>query len=154
MATTHDCTALTQFTGSKAPYGSGNFSILKFHVDMAAITAEKGITVDGSASDVIQLWDIPLGTCILGGYVKVITAEGAAATVTVGTNAGTEVLVSAVNINSAGTVGALDLADTHGAAHMVFATADTLDLLFATDSDIDTAVFDVYVYCLFNEAVQ
>ena len=87
MATTHDATALAQFSGVQAgpyPYGIGRFAVMKFHVDMAAVSTALAATIDGSAADVIQLWDIPAGTHILSVAVKVTTAEGAASTVAVG----------------------------------------------------------------------
>ena len=151
MATTHDATEFSQFECNGAPYGSGVFGIVKLHCDMAAIAAELAATVDGSASDVIQLWDIPIGTMILGVLLDVTTPEGAAATVAVGDGDSTAGYLAATSINSVAKAGTI-ITDAYGAASKVYAAADTLDLLFATDADIDTAVFDVYVYCLFNQA--
>lgn len=154
MATTHDATALTQFVGSQPAWGNsgdgfGRFSVMKFHVDMSAVTASLAATVDGSASDVIQLWDIPAGTHILGVRVNVTTAEGATATVAVGDGDSTAGFLAAFSINAVADKMTLT-SDAYGSTcGRTYTDTDTLDLLFATDSDIDTAVFDVYVACIF-----
>src|SRR4030042_710492 len=155
MATTHDATAQTPFAGTRAGYGGpGAFSIVKLHVDMGDVTTALGATIDGSASDVLEVWDIPVGTHILGCLLKVTTAEGAACTCAVGTNAGASTLIAAgTDLNSTATIVGTAVGDTYGAARMVNATADTLDVVFATCADVDTAGFDIYVYFVMNYAV-
>lgn len=154
MATTHDATSLAQFKGTQPAWGNsgdgfGRFSVLKFHVDMGDIAESLGATIDGSASDVIKLWDIPAGTHILGVRVNVTTAEGATATVAVGDGDSTAGFLAAFSINAAADKMTLT-SDAYGATcGRTYADTDTLDLLFATDADIDTAVFDVYVACIF-----
>lgn len=154
MATTHDCTGFAQFKGTAPAWGTsgfgfGNFAVLKFHVDMADVTSELAATVDGSASDVIQLWDIPAGTHILGVRVNVTTAEGATATVAVGDGDSTAGYLAAFSINAVADKMTLT-SDAYGATcGRTYADTDTLDLLFATAADIDVAVFDVYVACIF-----
>jgi hypothetical protein len=154
MATTHDATSLAQFVGSQPAWGTsgdgfGRFSVMKFHVDMAAIAEELAATIDGSASDVIQLWDIPAGTHILSVKVDVTTAEGATATVAVGDGDSTAGYLAAFSINAVASKMTLTT-DAYGATcGRTYAAADTLDLLFATAADIDAAVFDVYAACIF-----
>jgi len=153
MATTTDCTSLAQFAGTNAPYGRGSFGVVKLHVDMSSITAEKGVTVSGADADVLQVWDIPVGCMILGALLDVTTActDSGTATVAVGTNAGVNTFVAATSIKTVAKTG-MTTSATYGAAQMVYAATDTLDLLFGgTEADIDSGVFDVYLYCLFNE---
>jgi len=152
MATTHDATAQGPFVGIRAPYGGpGAFAVVKLHIDMAAVTTALAATVDGSQSDVLQVWDIPVGTCILGCLLKVTKAEGTTCTCTVGTNAGANVYIAAgTDLNSTSTIAGTAAGDTYGTARLVNASADTLDVLFATAADIDLCVFDIYVYCVFN----
>lgn len=154
MATTHDGTSLAYFAGSKPAWGTtgegyGSFSVLKFHVDMSKVAADLAATIDGSASDVLQLWDIPAGTHILGVRVKVTTVEGAAATVAVGDGDSTAGYLAAFSINALSDKMTLTT-DAYGATcGRTYTDTDTLDLLFATAADIDAAVFDVYVACIF-----
>ncbi len=154
MATTHDATG--QFAGTHVPYyeGAGRFGVLRFHVDMAAVAAALGAVVDGSASDVVQLWDIPAGTHILSVRVNVLTAEGAAATVAVGDGDSTAGFMAALSINALAAKMTL-ITDAYGATcGRTYNATDTLDLLFATAADIDLAVFDVYVACIFFDTVS
>lgn len=154
MATTHDCTEFSQFTAQVPAWGTsgdgfGRFSVMKFHVDMSAIAEELAATVDGSASDVIQLWDIPAGTHILSVLLDVTTAEGAAATVSIGDATSAAGFLAATSINSVAQTGTI-ITDAFGAVGgKMYAATDTLDLTFATDTDVDTAVFDVYAICVF-----
>jgi hypothetical protein len=154
MATTHNATGLDQFVAQSPAWGTsgdgfGRFSVMKFHVDMAAIAAELGAVIDGSASDVIQLWDIPAGTHILSVMVKVTTAEGATATDAVGDGDSAAGFLAAFSINGLAQKMTLT-SDAYGATcGRTYAATDTLDLTFATAADIDVAVFDVYVSCIF-----
>lgn len=153
MATTTDCTSLAQFAGTNPPYGTGYFGIVKLHCDMASIASAKSIVINGSASDVLQVWDIPVGTQIIGCMISVTTAEGAAATVAVGDGTNTAGYLAATSINAVAKTGMI-VTDAYAAATKVYAATDTIDLLFATAADIDAAVFDVYLYCFFNPAVM
>lgn len=154
MATTHNATGFAQFLGTNAPYGSGSFGIVKLHCDMAKIAAELAATVDGSAADVLQVWDVPVGTVVLQALLDVTQAEGAAATVTIGDATSAAGFLAATSINSVAKTGTI-ITDAFGATGgKMYAATDTIDLVFATAADIDYAIFDVYLYCLFNEAVQ
>ena len=152
MATTHDATSLAQFVGSQPAWGTsgegyGRFYVAKFHVDMAAVAASLAATIDGSASDVIQLWDIPAGTHILSVLLDVTTAEGATATVAIGDATSAAGFLAATSINATGQTGTI-ITDAFGAVGgKMYAATDTLDLTFATLADIDAAVFDVYAIC-------
>lgn len=154
MATTHDATSLAYFVGSEAPWGQsgegwGRFAVLKFHVDMATVASDLAATIDGSSSDVIQMWDIPAGTHLLSVLLDVTTAEGATATVAIGDGDNTAGWLAATSINATGQTGTI-ITDAYGAVGgKMYAATDTLDLLFATAADIDAAVFDVYVIACF-----
>jgi len=155
MATTHNATGFAEFVSQVAPWGggAGQFSVLKFHVDMAAIAAELAATVDGSAADIVQLWDIPVGCKILGVLVNVTTVEGAAATVAIGDGTQPAGFMAAGSINALTTTTMLGSSTATDAYAIIggklYLTTDTLDLTFATAADIDLAVFDVYVMCIF-----
>lgn len=149
MATTHDATALAQFV-KQAPLwggGYGHSSVMKFHVDMEELAADLAATIDGSASDVIQLWDIPAGTHIQAVLVNVTTAEGAAATITIGDGTSAAGFLASTSINSVAATGTI-ITDAFGATGgKLYTATDTLDIVFGTAADIDVAVFDVYVIC-------
>ncbi len=154
MATTHDATSLAQFKGSEAAWGTsgegyGRFSVMKFHVDMKDVSDSLAATVDGSASDVLQIWDIPAGTHILSVLLDVTKAEGATATVSIGDATSAAGFLAATSINAVAQTGTI-ITDAFGAVGgKMYAATDTLDLTFATAADIDLAVFDVYAICCF-----
>lgn len=157
MATTHDATALAQFVNQAPAWGTsgdgfGRFSVMKFHCDMGAIATSLAATIDGSASDVVQIWDIPVGCHILSVLLDVTTAEGATATVAIGDGTSTAGYLAATSINAVAKTGTI-ITDAFGAVGgKLYAATDTLDLLFATAADIDTAVFDVYAICCFIDS--
>lgn len=159
MATTHDATELTQFT-SQAPAWGGGFghrTVMKFHVDMAAISTSLAATINGSAADVVQIWDIPQGCIIEKVLMNVTTVEGAAATVAVGDGDSAACYMAATSINALTTTTKGGSAVTTDAYAIIggklYKTADTLDLTFATAADIDAAVFDLYVVCEFIDII-
>lgn len=155
MATTHDATAL--FPGQSPVYGGagmgfGAFNVLKLHVDMEEISDELNATIDGSATDVVELWDIPQGCHINSVLMDVTTVEGATATVAVGDGTSTAGFMAATSINAltTTTMGGTIITDAFGAVGgKLYLATDTLDLLFATAADIDAAVFDLYLMCCF-----
>lgn len=153
MATTHDGTSLEYFMGFTPTYssGAGRFGMVRFHVDMAQVAADLAATIDGSSSDVIQIWDIPYPCQILSCLAYLWTPEGAACTVTVGDNAGVNTYLTTFSLNGdAGSMAGTSTSDTYGgAAGKIYTSADTLDLLFATAADIDVAVFDLIMPVIF-----
>jgi hypothetical protein len=125
---------------------------MKFHVDMAEVAAEAAATIAGSANDVVELWHIPQGCMIHAVLVDVTKAEGATATMAIGDGASTAGYMAAGSINALTTTTMLGSIGTDAYCAYggkLYLAADTLDLLFATDTDIDTAVFDLYVMCTF-----
>lgn len=155
MATTHDATELVQFTNQVPKWGGGygHFTVMKFHVDMAAIAADLAATIDGSASDVLQLWDIPAGCHILSVLVNVTTAEGVAATITIGDGSSAAGFLASTSINAVAKAGTI-ITDAYGAVGgKLYVATDTLDIVFGTAADVDAAVFDVYVICTFIDII-
>jgi len=149
MATTHDGTSLDQFKADVPPSNMpGRFAILKFHVDMAEVAALLAATIDGSAGDILQLWDIPAGTHILSVLVNVTTAEGAAATITIGDGDAAAGWLASMSINALAQKMTLISDANMLTGGKTYNTTDTLDITFGVAADIDLAVFDVYVACI------
>jgi hypothetical protein len=169
MATAHDASEFAQFKGTQPAWGSsgegfGRFSVMKFHVDMEAVSDELAATVSGAASDTIAIWDIPAGCHILSVLMNVTTVEGAAATVAIGDSDNSAGWMAATSINAlsvnattgvAGFGGTAISTDTYGIiGGRMYAAVNSLKLLFATAADIDTAVFDIYVICCFLDCAS
>lgn len=151
MATTHDATPY--FTGTTPEYsaGMGRFGIMRFHVDMAVVAAALAATVDGSASDVLQIWDIPAMTHILCVAANLIKAEGAACTMTIGDGTQPAGFLASFNLNTTLLTKAMTLnSDAYGLTFgKTYPSTDTLDVVFGTAADVDLCVFDVAVACIF-----
>ena len=152
MATAHDATGFSQFQATVPAWGTsgngfGQPTVLKFHFDMADIADELGATIDGSSSDYVTFWDIPAYTFIHSLALYVDTAEGATATVAV--SDGSNTMIAATTINTAGTFAGTTGSETLGALGGIWytSTGSILRATFATAADIDLAVFDVYVIC-------
>lgn len=152
--TTTNATALTYFAGTRPSYGSpGVFGIVKLHCNMATIASDLGIVVNAGGTDTLNLWDVPIGTMVLGALLDVTKAEGAACTCSIGDDTNAASLIAAgSDLNAVAKIGTTAAQANH-LQNKVFAAGDTIDIVFATDTDIDTAVFDIYLYCLFNQDV-
>lgn len=146
---TFDVTSYPSFSGQSPLWGGGygRRAILRFHVDMAEIVEYLNATISGNAGDVLQLWDVPAGCKINGVLVKVLTGESNAQ-IKIGDGTDDDGFLAASSIASAGVIApATNVAFAGG---KVYGSTDTLDITFGgTDTDIDTAVFDVYVDCTF-----
>jgi hypothetical protein len=153
MATTHDFTTYPSFANYAPPWGGGGgnragwIGWMPFHVDMAALKTYFSHTVSGAASDVIQMWTIPVGFRILGVHTELITPEGSACTMAIGDGNSTAGYMAAFSLNGvAGTMSGTIAGDAYNlTCGTPYETADTLDLLFATLADIKVAVFDIFV---------
>ena len=169
MATAHDASEFAQFKSTAPAWGGsgdgfGNFSVLKFHVDMKEVSDELAAAVDGSASDTIAIWDIPAGVHILSVLMNVTKAEGATATVAIGDSDSAAGWMAATSINALSVPVATGVAafggtavstDTYGViGGKMYKAVNSLKLLFATATDIDLAVFDIYVICCFLDCAQ
>lgn len=168
MATAHDASEFAQFKVTAPAWGTsgegfGSTSVLKFHVDMAAIAEELAATVDGSASDTLAIWDIPAGCFISAVFMNVTTVEGATATVAIGDSDNAAGWMAATSINALSINATTGVAgfgktistDTYGALHgKAYGAVNSLKLTFATAADIDAAVFDIYVICTFLDCAS
>lgn len=146
---TFDATSYPSFSGQSPLWGGGygRRAILKFHVDMSKIVEYLNATISGAGGDVLQLWDIPAACKINGVLVNVLTGE-ANAQIQIGDDTDADGFLGATSIASAGILA--PATNVGFAAGKVYGSTDTLDITFGgTDTDIDTAVFDVYVDCTF-----
>jgi hypothetical protein len=126
--------------------GFGESTVLKFHIDIDEIQTQGGFTI--GSTDVLHLWDIPIGTEIR----KVMWIVRTAATDTTST-------VNCGDSDSAACFGAalaLSAADVVGGSAVttdayaivggrLYKAANILHMTFATAAPAG-AVFDVYVY--------
>jgi hypothetical protein len=128
--------------GSCIPYsGINNHYVLTNRIDFA--------TTECTAADVIQCLDIPAGTLVTNVFVKVVTAEGATCTATVGDGDGANSFDASTDLNAAaGTVtygiGGTDAYVTYGGKF--YSDADTIDLTMGHNTD--AAILDMYAVCI------
>ena len=131
MATTYDLTdgALTlPWDGAKKCY------VIEKKVDCS---------VDGLGSgDTAQVLAVPAGTFVMAVFTDVATAEGAAATITVGDGVDPDGWDTSVNVNAAALTQGAGAFPT--AAGKLYTSADTIDVAGAA---LDTAVFSVRAIC-------
>lgn len=117
----------------------------------ARFSGPDATTVKGAAlaiNDVFQLVSIPAGSFVIGVAAKVVSAEGATCTFSIGDGSQTAGYISAADGNAATNVFSWDespasLATTYGVGHF-YSAADTIDLLLASGTAA-TAVIDVTV---------
>lgn len=154
MGATLNATALAQFAGNrpKYPEGQGSIGIMNWVVNMAQMKAALG-TINGSASDLIQLWSIPALTHVHSVAVKLYKAEGAAATITIGDGTTPAGLLASFSLNGAvGTSAMTLISDANGLTFgKTYPATDTLDITFGTDTDVAVAIFGVSALCTFYE---
>lgn len=152
MATAFDATSLATYSTNHPPYGggAGALAIVKIHVSMPVIAAALG-TISGGASDTLKIWSIPCGTLIERVLVHPTTAEGATCTITIGDGDSAAAYLASSSINATTIVGSIGTDAYVAYGGRLYLNDDSyLTITFGTDTDVDTAVFDVYVYCWFN----
>ena len=143
MATTYDFAAGTTIVGVNPPItptpNENTFFILRNIIDCSKQTLGAGTT------DIAQILDIPAGTTIVSCYVRIITAETAAATFTLGYSGAANVWGNALAADTAagGILGA-----THDWVPVHFASADTVDIVISGAVDFDAFKFEVVAVCL------
>jgi hypothetical protein len=101
-------------------------------VDFTAANGNPGVV---SAADTVQLWTIPAYTEILRMNVRVITGEGATATIDIGDSDAATTWFSNQSIQTATTATENATAKTYTAADALYITADHA---------LDTAVIIIY----------
>lgn len=151
MATAHDATSLSQFKSQVPPWSGGSFKVVKLHVDLPAIVADLGITIDGSAGDTLKIWKAPIGCQIHGALLDVKTActDTGTATISLGDGGAAAGYLAATSIKTVAKTGMV-VGDAYGAASKVYAALSDINLTFGgTEADIDSGVFDIYLICSF-----
>ena len=102
------------------------------------------------AGDVVQGLKIGLGQTVMNVGIRIITAEGATCTVTVGDGDDADDWDASCDLNASAAVIYLGLpgTDTYATAGKYYAAADTIDLTMGHDTD--TAVIEVYAFYFTN----
>ena len=124
------------------PASRGQFSLIQVELDFAAIVAARSAASATAlaAADTLQIINLPAKCAVLQAGLDVITAETTNTTATFdlgftgGSPAAANVFGNDVASNSTGVTG------TGLAAPLVFASADTIDLLLNTAAPTDAVV--------------
>lgn len=135
-------TITTFLAGNYGPRAIGSSFVSYSRLDFAKTPV--------AASDVVQVVEIPAGTVVTNVFVKVITAEGATCTATVGDGADADGWDASTNLNAAadtityGVAGTDAYVNSIGTAQgKIYTAADTID--FVMGHATDAAVIDVRV---------
>lgn len=106
-----------------------------------------------ATADVVQLLNIPAGTVIQNVLIKIITAEGATATATVGDGSAAAGWDAAIDLNAAAGTTTIGVAGTDAYVSSLgsgagngkeYTAADTIDM--TVTGALDTAVIDVIAF--------
>lgn len=111
-------------------------------------------------NDIMEMFEVPAGTMILGSGCRVLTAEGAACSAELGFNSATQtalgVAATATDPNAYGTfdlnsVKSLNIPQValDGTAEMfgdIYVTDGSIDLKFVSAGGCDAAIFDLWVH--------
>lgn len=155
-ATTYDLTSGLdgkQSNVARAALDVPGTVLMKFRLSIPEWIAKKGVAAfDGSSSDVLQVLDIPAGTFIHAVWTKMVTPEGAICAGTWGDGSQTAGFVATQDFNAAaGTYAGPAGSEVYAAyGGKFYASADTLDLVLATEATITTFVCDVFVLATFS----
>lgn len=109
-------------------------------------------------NDIMEIWEVPAGTVILGSGCRVSTAEGAACSATLGFNSATQTAIGvAATATDPDAYGTFDLNSVKslnipqvaldGTAENfgdVYVTDGSIDLTFASAGGCDAAIFDLW----------
>jgi hypothetical protein len=163
MATAHDLTAAglgAQFSGGgiKYPFGPCRVGTVHLHLNFEKIVAELGVAIDTTAADTIALWEMPIGTQILGCLMHVVvaattTAAAGTATLAIGDAGSAAGYLAATTIKTVGYTGMV-VGDGYGAARRTIAAATDLVVVTAgTATAILTGIVDIYLPCMFIDPI-
>jgi hypothetical protein len=144
-------TTFSDYNASAPPWGNagngfGESTVLKFHIDIDAIEDVAGYTI--GSSDVLHLWDIPIGTEIRKVMWVVRTAAtDTSSTVACGDSDSAACFGAALALSAADVVGGSAVTTDAYAivGGRLYKAANILHLTFATAVPAG-AVFDLYVY--------
>jgi hypothetical protein len=146
-----------QLRADAAPWGNagggfGESTVLKFHIDIDEIEAQAGYTI--GSTDVLHLWDIPIGTEIRKVMWVVRTAAtDVSSTVNCGDTDSAACFGAALALSAADVVGGSAVATDAYAiiGGRLYKAANILHMTFATAVPAG-AVFDLYVYATMVDA--
>ena len=143
MATTYSFVAGSTIKGVKVPIiptpQEDRLFILRNIIDFSKQT------IDVSESDVAQVLNIPAGTTVMTVFVRVITAETAAADFELGY--GGSASLWGTGLGADGTAGTI-LGAIQDWVPLYFASADTIDIVGSGAVDLDAFKFEVTAICL------
>jgi hypothetical protein len=146
-----------QFNAGVAPWGTtgegfGYSTVLKFHVDIDEIQTQGGITI--GSTDVLHLWDIPIGTEIRKVmWVCRTAATDTTSTIAIGDTDSAACYSAALALSAADVVGGSAVSTDAYAivGGRLYKAANILHVTFATAVPAG-AVFDIYVYATMVDA--
>jgi len=141
----------SSFTSDVAPWGNagngfGEPTVIKFHIDIDEIATLGGYTI--GSTDVLHLWDIPIGTEIRKVMMVCRTAPTATTcTVNCGDSDSAACFMAATTLSAAGIIGGSAVTTDAYAivGGRLYTAANILHMTFATAAPAG-AVFDLYVY--------
>ena len=154
-----DLTNFVQFKAAAPPWGIagsgfGESTVLKFHIDIDAIATTGGYTV--GSTDVLQLWDIPIGVEIRKVMMIVRTAPTApTCTVNCGDSVSAACYMAATTLSAADVVGGSAVTTDAYAivGGKLYTAVGLLQCTFATAAPA-AAVFDLYVFATMIPATE
>ena len=147
-----DLTDFAQFNADYPPWGNagsgfGESTVLKFHVDINAVATEGAYTI--GSTDVLHLWDIPIGTEIRKVMVVTRALDTAVGGVTVscGDTDSAACFMAATALPAVGSViGSAVSTDAYAiVGGRLYKAANILHITFGTAVPAG-AIFDVYVF--------
>ena len=162
--------------GAALPYEAPMMTVLKRNIDLPALVATDygklalaatptvGLTSFSGfvQNDILEVFEVPAGTQVLGCGVRVTTLEGATAAATLGFNSATQtalgVAATATDPNAYGTfdlnsvkslnIPQIALDGTVEGIGDIYVTAGSIDMVFTTNDTYAAAIFDVWVNIL------
>lgn len=107
-----------------------------------------------AAADIIQVFDIPANTWVIGAGLNVTTAEGAVMTFDLGDDTTADGFVDGANANSTSTNTGAEAGEAYGcltSLGKLYTATDTLDLTIATlgAQTSHACVVDVWMLCVY-----
>jgi len=144
-------TTFADFNATVPPWGNagngfGESTVLKFHIDVDEIATTGGYTV--GSTDVLHLWDIPIGTEIRKVLAIVRTAAtDTTSTIAIGDTDSAACYAAATALSAADVcIGSAVTTDAYAiVGGRLYSATNILHVTFATAAPAG-AVFDLYVY--------
>lgn len=153
MGTTFNVRALTEFAGSRVTYPQGRavYGCPRLRVDFSDADVIAAGAINPSNADILQIWNIPIGSCLFGALLDVVEAATDTGTATVAIGDATQAAgyLAATTVKTVARTGTI-VTDAYGAARLVYAAAGILGLTFAgTATTLVTGIIDIYLPGLF-----